>query len=530
MKEWRPHKRQEAFLQLPDSIFEALYGGAAGGGKSEALLLLPIARKFYENPRFKGIIFRRTFPELESEVILRSREWYPAAGGVYTQDKKRWTFPSGATMNFGHVEYENDMHKYDTAEYNYMGFDELTSFTETIYIYLALTRCRSSDPSLPSIVRSGTNPGNIGHAWVKKRFIDSAPPNVLQKDKRTGVMRIFIPSRVEDNPHIDPTYKVRLAGLPEHERRAKLEGEWDSFEGQVFGDWRIEHLPDEPDNAVHVVPPFVVPDWWPRILSVDWGFAAMMVALWGAISPDGRLYIYREYTVTRTKISEWGTEIKNFSVGETFKRVVLCKSAWQDRGEATTIQEQFQKFTGFIPEIADNQRVSGKVAVQEFLRWAPKPSIINSVPFNYAYSIEILKNKGMDQYTNYIKSYDLKPQEYNLPKLQVFTNCVELIKTIPLCVYGKKSNETGKSSEDVREFEGDDPYDTIRYLIKAAETLLDSSTEEGKYRVKVQDANELLKPGQDQTLYYRKMEAIEREGKTIKAKPVRRLVGMRPGR
>ena len=529
MKEWRPHKRQEAFLQLPDTIFEALYGGAAGGGKSEALLLLPIARKFYENPRFKGIIFRRTFPELEAEVILRSREWYPSTGAVYTQDKKRWTFPSGATMNFGHVENVDDKHKYDSAEYNYMGFDELTSFTEEIYVYLTLTRCRTSDSSLPSIVRSGTNPGNIGHAWVKKRFIDVVPPNVVQKDKRTGMMRIFIPSRVEDNPHIDPVYKNRLAALPEHERRAKLEGEWDSFEGQVFGDWRTEHLPGEPDNAVHVVAPFHVPEWWPRILAVDWGFAAMMVALWGAISPDGRLYIYREYTVVRTKISEWGTEIRNISQSETIKRVILCKSAWQDRGEETTIQQQFQKFTGLIPEAADNQRISGKIAIQEFLRWNPKPVITNAIPFNYDYSIDVLKNKGMEQYTDYLKSYDTKPQEHNLPKLQIFSTCLQVIKTIPICVYEKKSNSTGKSSEDVKEFDGDDAYDTLRYLIKAAEPMMDSSSSEGEYRTKVQNAHDLIKPGQDQTSFYRKMEFIEREGQN-KIKPVRRLISMRAGR
>src|SRR6185295_15332569 len=99
---WKPHKRQTAFLELPDSIFEAMYGGAAGGGKSETLLNLPIVRGFYKHPRFKGILFRRTYPELEAEIILRSESQglYSGVGGVYNKEKKRWQFPSGAIMQF----------------------------------------------------------------------------------------------------------------------------------------------------------------------------------------------------------------------------------------------------------------------------------------------------------------------------------------------------------------------------------------------------------------------------------------------
>src|SRR5690242_16322545 len=96
--EFKPHKKQESFLSIPDSIFEAMYGGAAGGGKSDILVMLPLLRRFHESPYFKGIIFRRTYPELESEIIARSRKWYPHFGGVYHEEKRRWTFPSGAIM------------------------------------------------------------------------------------------------------------------------------------------------------------------------------------------------------------------------------------------------------------------------------------------------------------------------------------------------------------------------------------------------------------------------------------------------
>jgi hypothetical protein len=180
---WKPFKRQSEFLALPDTIFEGMYGGAAGGGKSEALLNLPLIREFINHPRFKGILFRRTYPELESELILRSENQglYSACGGKYNKEKKRWTFPSGAVMQFGHLEYDSDVRKYDTAEYNYIGFDELTSFTEYMYLYM-FSRCRSSSPKLPAIVRSGTNPGNIGHGWVRARFVEPAPYGTLIVD------------------------------------------------------------------------------------------------------------------------------------------------------------------------------------------------------------------------------------------------------------------------------------------------------------------------------------------------------------
>ena len=117
---WKPNSRQEDFLALPDSIFEALFGGAAGGGKSETLAMLPLARDFHSHPRFKGLLLRRTYPELEKELILRTQEPYKAAGGEYNDDKKRWKFPSQAVIQFGYAEYEKDVRRYDTTEYNYI--------------------------------------------------------------------------------------------------------------------------------------------------------------------------------------------------------------------------------------------------------------------------------------------------------------------------------------------------------------------------------------------------------------------------
>lgn len=517
-KFWKPFARQEEFLSLPDSIFEALYGGAAGGGKSESLLLLPIARGFYQHPKFKGIIFRRTYPELEKEIILRSLDWFPATGAKYNDEKKRWTFPSGAIMQFGHAEYEQDVRKYDTTEYNYMAFDELTSFTEFQYTYLTLSRCRTSTSDLPAIVRCGTNPGNVGHSWVRSRFIEAGPFGSILFDPVTKTKRIFIQSLCTDNPHIDPGYVNRLAGLPEAERRAKRDGDWWFFAGQVFDDWRESPLSDEPKNACHVIPNFDPPIYWPRVLAVDWGFRALTIALWGAISPDLRLHVYREYSCKKEKISTWATEIGRLNRDEPLVDSVICKSAYQDRGDEFTIAEKFEEFSGLSIRAADNDRVSGLLLMKEYIRWKEKPDrkLYPEEDYDSERATEILRKFGTPAYKQYLDSFDATAsKETNLPKLQVHESCRELRKCIPLCVY------SDTKEYDIQEFEGDDPYDTCRYLIKSADFYMH---ETGKMKFEQQRASIMAQRAnkRDETLFYRQMQALERQ--TLQdVKPFRKL-------
>jgi Terminase large subunit, T4likevirus-type, N-terminal len=516
-KTWKPHNRQTSFLSLPDSIFEALYGGSAGGGKSESLLMLPIVRGFYKEPRFKGIIFRRTYPELESEIIVRSREWYPLTGAKYNEERKRWTFPSGAIMRFGHAEYEEDVRKYDTDEYNYMAFDELTSFTEFMYTYLSKTRCRSSSNRLPAIVRSGTNPGNVGHAWVRDYFIQAGPFGTIIHDKKTNLKRIFIQSFAEDNPYLmenDPGYVNRLESLPEAERQAKRYGHWDSFEGQVFDDYR--EIPNEakgePVNASHIVKPFQIPNWWLKFLAIDWGYSAMTIALWGALSPDDKLYIYREYSITHAKTSTWATDIGRISQGETYSDIVLCRSAWQNRGDELTQQEQFTKYSGLTARMADNDRIAGKLLIQEYLRWKDKPaSKVVQGEMDNELATKILRNQGIEAYKSYLSSFTAEEKEEHLPKLQIFPDCAQLRKCIPLCIYDKKSNTTNKPAEDVKEFNGDDPYDTLRYLVSAVDKYLGTLKSEGDHRSRVNTILEKFNRTNDYNYLHRAMERVEGE-------------------
>lgn len=497
-KVWKPTQRQSDFISLPDTIFEALYGGAAGGGKTETLEMLPVVKKtktgtpLYEHSRFKMLYLRRTFPELDSEVIPRSKDLYPNFGFQSYQDqKKRWTHPSGAIIQFGHCEHEKDVKKYDTAEYNIIAFDEATSFTPYQYEYLTFSRCRSSSADLPAIVRAGTNPGNIGHGYFRDRFVKPhRDGNVVLRETRTikgqsqTLLRIYIPSKATDNTYLmqaDPDYINRLNRLPEAERAAKADGDWWTFSGQVFDDWRIEPFPDEPANARHVCSPFRIPEYWPKVISIDWGFNAMTICGWYAINPcpsgkyPAKIYKYREYSCKKTKIATWASDIRRLSGNEQYTDIVLDPSAWGDRGDEKTIAEQFEQYSEFRPRRADNNRVSGKLLIQDLIRWRPRPArYIPQEGFDMELYSKINRMSGPKASEEYAAMFREEDPEEFLPKFQVFDTCEETIKAIPLCVYDKNR------VEDVAEFEGDDPYDETRYGLKACQLYLDGGLEEHK--------------------------------------------------
>lgn len=237
---------QTAFLSSP--AMEVLYGGAAGGGKTVAELMG--ALRGTQHPAYRALLLRRTFPELERSLIEASRLWYRAVGGEYNESRKLWRFPSGAVIEFGHCEGEADVFNYQSAEYQYLGFDELTSFTEKQYLYLT-TRVRSAH-GLAVRIRAATNPGGIGHDWVLRRWapwLDRSPEykgpraepgQVLHYrntdegevwcEKAPGTLsRQFIPARVTDNPFLmdnDPGYADRLGALDPVTRAQLRDGDW----------------------------------------------------------------------------------------------------------------------------------------------------------------------------------------------------------------------------------------------------------------------------------------------------------------
>jgi hypothetical protein len=520
-KIWKPHAVQAEFVRLPFSFFEGFYGGAAGGGKSELLLMLPIVYGFHDIPGFQGIIFRKTFPQLEESLIPRSHSFYKPLQGRYNDSKHVWTFPSGATIRFSYMETDQDARDHDTAEYHYAGFDELTAFNAFKYLYIT-SRVRSSIPGVPAIVRSASNPGNVGHVWVRDRFVAPAPLGRKRiYDSVSETSRIFIPAKLTDNPHLvknDPGYRKRLELLPEAERRAKIYGDWWVFAGQVFSEWRDRYagttFSDEPANANHVVEDFEPPLFWPRIIAADWGFAAKTWVGWGAVSPDQRLFLYREHAVTKTDIAIWGADVRRLSQYElnanAIRIAVLDPSAWARRGEEKTIAIQITEATGIRWEKADNDRIGGKLWMHEMLRWKNKPPSSEHLPpegFDPQFFDWVLRNQGSAAAVEYYNLFQPEAPELNIPKLQVCKRCVEFRKVIPSCVYDDKEGEV---IEDVKEFAGDDPYDGGRYLVKAFHRLTKEAKEKGQAVDQLGQIIHRLETTGDWNTYYRQMHRYEK--------------------
>lgn len=524
-REWRPNPGpQEKFLALPDSIFEGFYGGAAGGGKSDALLMLPLVRGFYKNPAFKGIIFRRTFPQLEESLILRSKTQigvngpsYYDFGGKYNDQKHVWTFPSGATMRFSYMDRDEDALDHKSAEYNYAAFDELTTFTEFMYTYLT-SRVRSADPLLPAIVRSASNPGDIGHLWVRQRFVEPFKfgYKVIHAKLPNSeiIKRIFIPAKLSDNPHLneaDPNYTNRLELLPEAERKALKEGDWWTFSGQFFTEFRSIRFLFEPENALHVCDDFPIPDYWPKIISIDWGYDHKNAVYWIAVSPDERAFVYRELVARKTLISDWAPQAARLSQFDgNIVAFIIDPSSKQERGQEETIKEQVSRYTGWDLEDADNSRRSGWMLIRDFLRWRQKSK--RYVP-KEGYSQEreqwILRIRGEKERDDYLRLFQPEKEETNLPRLQIFRSCIDLINTIPLAVHAERD------PEDIEKFTGDDPLDALRYGIKAVHRYLEECKHEYK---KVQERAMIianLNRTQDMTSYYQEMRQFENRTKVV---------------
>lgn len=247
---WRPLPAQRA--ALADASYELLYGGAAGGGKSDFLCVAPL--RWAHLPTFRALLLRRSFPELERTLLARARELYPRLGARYHEQRHAWTFPSGARIEFGYLERHADALRYQGAEFQFVGFDELTHFDEASYRYLT-SRLRSAD-GLPLRLRATTNPGGPGHDWVRarwgawvgahatagageRRWYDDEGREV---DERTpgALARTFYPAKLADNPYLGAEYRAQLLALDPVTRAQLLDGDWDVCvgEGKLFHrDW-----------------------------------------------------------------------------------------------------------------------------------------------------------------------------------------------------------------------------------------------------------------------------------------------------
>lgn len=369
---------------------EVLFGGAAGGGKT-AFLLGDFAQDVPTDagPYWHGILFRRSYPQLE-EVIKQSLEMYPPWFGAdnvkWTERNKTWTWKNGATLKMRFAELETDWMEYQGHQYGWMGWDELTTWpTPTNYLRMKARLRSARSEVLYRRIRATANPGGPGHEWVKEYFaIDRFPRGgiVLTPDDGSNMQRLFIPSRVQDNKillNADPDYVNRLRSLGSPELvRAWLEGDWSVVQGAYFPEF---------SPARHVVTPFVVPESYTRLVGMDWGSAAPFAIYWAAVSdgsvlPDGRhfprgaLIVYREWY--GTKGTGVGLKLDADVVAQGIAErqqydgkihdFVIDPAAFAQNGGPSIAERMMMSQKGLSMRRGDNKRIPGWDQLRQRLR------------------------------------------------------------------------------------------------------------------------------------------------------------------
>ena len=434
---YTPFPRQMEFHET-DAKYR-LFGGAAGPGKTKAMLWEAI-RQANKHPNVDTLLLRRTFPELETSLLGYFRRDVPRdLYRNYNDSKHVVTWNNGSTTRFGYSASENDIFQYQGAEFLFIGIDELTLFTLGQWQFLT-SRNRTPIPEAKPNMAGATNPGNIGHAWVKALWIDKRPaPGMDRPTQYDANDYAFIRATLDDNPiyQNDAGYRKTLDALPRHLRQAFLNGDWNVFAGQYFDLFdlrlhtaRAEQLALEP--------------WWPRWISVDWGFEHPSAVYWHAARPDGAVLTYREFvanhlsprmlaqaiaerTVLAPERPAFGGAAGHGMPGESsppgtekITEVYLSPDAFARRTSDSTIAEQL-----------------GDVLAQNGL---PRPAPADD-----------------DRVGGWMLLYQMLEQG----KWIIAENCSRLIDCVPTLT------RDPANVEDVKKMDGDDPADSARYGLKS---------------------------------------------------------------
>lgn len=407
---------------------EVGYGGARGGGKTAGSLLDYLQDVPKYGKAWKGILFRKTFPELE-EVISQAKEFYLPTGADYHETKKTFFFKEGSTLKLRALEKKRDAEKYQGHQYTWICFEELGNWPD-FQAYDMLKACLRSPHSVPTKrIRSTFNPGGPGHAAIKKRFVDPAPGGYQLIDDEYG-RRMYIPAKVTDNIILlrnDPQYIARLkqVGSPELVR-AWLDGDFNAIEGAYFPEF----------SAAHIIRPFSVSTHWQRIRAYDHGYRSPFCVLWAAVSsgknddgteskiPRGALVVYREWygstgsnTGLRMDPREIAEGIRARESDEHINDMVADPAIFKTEGGPSIAEEFFNHKVEWRP--ADNQRLPGWMQIRLRLKHEPEPA------------------------------------------LYFFSTCKNLIELMPLLQHCPKRPEDADTTGE------DHPHDTLRYLCMA---------------------------------------------------------------
>lgn len=452
--DWEPQPRQLACLkacglsqpfdgtELTPSIADIVgYGGAAGGGKTDTLLQIGIVAGL-NYPKLNIGYFRREFPQLEGPggAIMRSRELI-GHFSKYNEQKHRWTMPTQSVMQFCHCANPDDVYNYQSQQFDILLIDEVTQFLKDMVKYL-LTRNRAtvSYPTFRPFAAFATNPGNVGHQYFKDEFVEIGTPEQVQtyiNEVGQAETHIFIPSKLYDNQELlqrDPRYESRVANT-EMNRKMLLEGSWDVFAGQAFG---------ELSRDKHLINPIEILPHWTRFGAFDHGFNHPFSFGIYVVNDDGIVYRVNGVKSRLKRPDEQARLIYAAceAVGgfKTLKYIVAGHDCWaKGRTGEPSLAEQFLNLpqTHKLPKIlltrANIDRIQGANQMRYFLAWKgtkaegdgePKFFLVNNL-------------NGL--------------QTYNTLSNMIFDpNCPEDVLKVD-------ADENGEG--------GDDMYDEVRYAL-----------------------------------------------------------------
>ena len=441
---YTPFPRQREFHFSPAKY--RLFGGAAGPGKTKALLWDAIAQ-VHQWPGCDTLLLRRTYPELEGSLLAYFRRDVPRKFyRSYNESKHLVTWNNGSTTRFGYCRNENDVYQYQGAEFLFIGLDELTHFTLKQWQFLT-SRNRCPVPKSFPCMAGATNPGNIGHAWVKALWVDHVPPPGFDRPELYDPDDYdFIRARLDDNPIYanDAEYRRTLEALPEHLRRAFLEGDWNVFAGQYF---------DVFDFGRHTARPeeMRLEPWWPRWISIDWGFQHPSAVYWHCAVPESVSRV--PWPASREENARHG--LASADSGSHGTRIA-------DRGSRIVTYREFVQ-NGLSPRMLAQgiAERSGRERISEIFL-SPDAFAHRTAEASIAEQLgDVLVANGLPRPApaddDRIGGWQLMYQLLESDAWVITENCAKLIECLPLLV------RDDRRVEDIRKMDGDDPADATRY-------------------------------------------------------------------
>lgn len=383
----KPQEKQEEFFRA--DVRYVCYGGARGGGKTWAARIKAVLAAL----TYKGIhilLMRRSFPEARNNFVLPLMLLLEKDSiAKYIKSDNCFYFKNGSIIQIGYCDNDSDAVRYQGQQFDMIFIDEATQFPEHWFIWIS-GACRGVN-KFPKRIYLTCNPGGVGHEWVKRLFIDREFSETENPEDY-----LFIPAKATDNPALkesDPGYFRWLDSLPDGIREAWRDGNWDLFEGQYFSEF---------NRAIHVIEPFPIPAHWSRYVSMDYGFGDMCAVLWEAIDENGRVYVYREIYEKNLLPSEAARQIKEFSAGEKITDFLAPPDLFsKQRDGGRSVAAQFGE-NGLYLTQASNQRIAGWLAMKEQLK--------------------LVDTADGGKTSN----------------MKIFTNCINLIKSIPKLQYDTK--------------------------------------------------------------------------------------------